>query len=167
MSSSHILYCHSWAILFTCSLSNLSFNFFVYFVLLRSLLFLAHTYMDVGVINSRFTLMYFPFLATEWIGVSKRSWGACISQLFGAVGQCLLAGMIYFIRDWRLAQLITAAPLAVVAIYIWCVCIDSFYITIRRSLKLQIIKVCLCSCFWQVYTRVSQVVVGQRQDRGG
>ncbi|XP_033993038.1 solute carrier family 22 member 13-like [Trematomus bernacchii] len=58
-------------------------------------------------------------LATEWIGVSKRSWGACITQLFGAVGQCLLAGMIYFIRDWRLAQLITAAPLAVVAIYIW------------------------------------------------
>ncbi|XP_041805880.1 solute carrier family 22 member 13-like [Chelmon rostratus] len=58
-------------------------------------------------------------LATEWIGVSKRSWGACITQLFGAVGQCVLAGMIYFIRDWRLAQLITAAPFAVIAIYIW------------------------------------------------
>ncbi|XP_070829412.1 solute carrier family 22 member 13-like [Chaetodon trifascialis] len=58
-------------------------------------------------------------LATEWIGVSKRSWGACITQLCGAVGQCLLAGMIYFIRDWRLAQLITAAPYAVIAIYIW------------------------------------------------
>ncbi|KAK5859651.1 hypothetical protein PBY51_021192 [Eleginops maclovinus] len=58
-------------------------------------------------------------LATEWIGVSKRSWGACVTQLFGAVGQCLLAGMMYFVRDWRLAQLITAAPLAFVAIYIW------------------------------------------------
>ncbi|XP_044075037.1 solute carrier family 22 member 13-like [Siniperca chuatsi] len=58
-------------------------------------------------------------LATEWIGVSRRSWGACGTQLFGAVGQCVLAGVIYFIRDWRLAQLITAAPFAVVAIYIW------------------------------------------------
>uniref|UniRef100_A0A8C2ZMI9 Solute carrier family 22 member 13a n=1 Tax=Cyclopterus lumpus TaxID=8103 RepID=A0A8C2ZMI9_CYCLU len=58
-------------------------------------------------------------LATEWIGPSKRSWGACVAQLFGAVGQCVVAGMIYFIRDWRLAQLITAAPIAVVVIYIW------------------------------------------------
>nr|XP_046264343.1 solute carrier family 22 member 13 [Scatophagus argus] len=58
-------------------------------------------------------------LATEWIGVSRRSWGACITQLFGAVGQCVLAGMIYAIRDWRMAQLITAAVHAVIAIYIW------------------------------------------------
>ncbi|XP_041847458.1 solute carrier family 22 member 13 [Melanotaenia boesemani] len=58
-------------------------------------------------------------LATEWIGVSKRSWGTCVSQLFSAAGQAILAGMIYFVRDWRLAQLITAAPTAVMASYIW------------------------------------------------
>ncbi|XP_037642598.1 solute carrier family 22 member 13-like [Sebastes umbrosus] len=58
-------------------------------------------------------------LATEWTGTSKRSWGSCVTQLFGALGQCVLAGVIYFIRDWRMAQLIAAAPLAVVAIYIW------------------------------------------------
>ncbi|XP_061746315.1 solute carrier family 22 member 13-like isoform X1 [Nerophis ophidion] len=58
-------------------------------------------------------------LATEWIGPSKRSWGACVTQLFGALGQALLAGVIYIIRDWRLAQFITAAPLAVICIYIW------------------------------------------------
>uniref|UniRef100_A0A3B4GJH7 Solute carrier family 22 member 13-like n=1 Tax=Pundamilia nyererei TaxID=303518 RepID=A0A3B4GJH7_9CICH len=58
-------------------------------------------------------------ILTEWIGVSNRSWGACVTQLCGAVGQCLLAGMIYFVRNWRLAQLITAAPLALVAIYIF------------------------------------------------
>uniref|UniRef100_A0A3P9BZK4 Solute carrier family 22 member 13a n=1 Tax=Maylandia zebra TaxID=106582 RepID=A0A3P9BZK4_9CICH len=50
---------------------------------------------------------------TEWIGMSKRSWGACVTQLFSAIGECVLAGMIYGIRNWRLAQLITAVPLAV------------------------------------------------------
>ncbi|XP_054624601.1 solute carrier family 22 member 13-like [Dunckerocampus dactyliophorus] len=58
-------------------------------------------------------------LATEWIGVSKRSWAACITQLCGAIGQAILAGVIYIVRDWRLAQLVTAAPLAVIFIYIW------------------------------------------------
>uniref|UniRef100_A0A3B3WSJ5 Major facilitator superfamily (MFS) profile domain-containing protein n=1 Tax=Poecilia mexicana TaxID=48701 RepID=A0A3B3WSJ5_9TELE len=58
-------------------------------------------------------------LSTEWIGVSKRSWGACVTQLFGSVGQCVLAGTIYGIRKWRVAQLIGAAPLAVVIVYIW------------------------------------------------
>ncbi|XP_043990557.1 solute carrier family 22 member 13-like [Gambusia affinis] len=58
-------------------------------------------------------------LSTEWIGVSKRSWGACIIQLCAAVGQAILGGMIYFIRDWRLAQLVTAAQFAVITFYIW------------------------------------------------
>ncbi|KAL3054784.1 hypothetical protein OYC64_017672 [Pagothenia borchgrevinki] len=58
-------------------------------------------------------------LSTEWIGGSKRSWGACVGQLFAAMGQCILAGVIYVIRHWRLAQLITAANFAVVVIYIW------------------------------------------------
>uniref|UniRef100_A0A3Q0RHL9 Solute carrier family 22 member 13a n=1 Tax=Amphilophus citrinellus TaxID=61819 RepID=A0A3Q0RHL9_AMPCI len=49
-------------------------------------------------------------LATEWIGAPKRSWGACVTQLFSAIGQCVLAGMIYGIRHWRLAQLISAVP---------------------------------------------------------
>uniref|UniRef100_A0A3P9BZN4 Solute carrier family 22 member 13a n=1 Tax=Maylandia zebra TaxID=106582 RepID=A0A3P9BZN4_9CICH len=49
-------------------------------------------------------------LSTEWIGTSKRSWGACVTQLFSAIGECVLAGMIYGIRNWRLAQLITAVP---------------------------------------------------------
>uniref|UniRef100_A0A667ZRD8 Solute carrier family 22 member 13a n=1 Tax=Myripristis murdjan TaxID=586833 RepID=A0A667ZRD8_9TELE len=60
-------------------------------------------------------------LANEWTGVAKRSLGSCLSQSFAAVGQSLLAGMVYFIRDWRLAQMVIVAPLVVVAIYIWCV----------------------------------------------
>ncbi|KAF3858587.1 hypothetical protein F7725_011788 [Dissostichus mawsoni] len=64
-------------------------------------------------------LCMYSLLTTEWIGASKRSWGACVSQLFAAMGQCVLAGVIYAIRHWRLAQLITAAQFAVVVIYIW------------------------------------------------
>ncbi|XP_051944684.1 solute carrier family 22 member 13-like [Hippocampus zosterae] len=58
-------------------------------------------------------------LATEWIGASKRSWGACATQLCGAVGQAVLAGLIYVVRDWRVAQWITAGLLAVIVVYIW------------------------------------------------
>uniref|UniRef100_A0A673B1R1 Solute carrier family 22 member 13a n=1 Tax=Sphaeramia orbicularis TaxID=375764 RepID=A0A673B1R1_9TELE len=60
-------------------------------------------------------------LITEWIGASKRSWGVCLTLLFTSVGQCALAGLEYFIRDWRLVQIIIAAPLGVVLLYIWCV----------------------------------------------
>uniref|UniRef100_A0A673B488 Solute carrier family 22 member 13a n=1 Tax=Sphaeramia orbicularis TaxID=375764 RepID=A0A673B488_9TELE len=54
-----------------------------------------------------------------WIGASKRSWGVCLTLLFTSVGQCALAGLEYFIRDWRLVQIIIAAPLGVVLLYIW------------------------------------------------
>ncbi|XP_061695424.1 solute carrier family 22 member 13-like isoform X2 [Syngnathoides biaculeatus] len=60
-------------------------------------------------------------LATEWIGTSRRSWGVCATQICGAVGQAVLAGLIYLVRDWRVAQLITAALLLVIVIYIWFV----------------------------------------------
>uniref|UniRef100_A0A8C2ZLT9 Solute carrier family 22 member 13a n=1 Tax=Cyclopterus lumpus TaxID=8103 RepID=A0A8C2ZLT9_CYCLU len=52
-------------------------------------------------------------LATEWIGPSKRSWGACVAQLFGAGGNAVLAGVIYFIRDWRLAQLLMSVTVLI------------------------------------------------------
>uniref|UniRef100_A0A8C7N6C7 Solute carrier family 22 member 13a n=1 Tax=Oncorhynchus kisutch TaxID=8019 RepID=A0A8C7N6C7_ONCKI len=57
--------------------------------------------------------------STEWVAVTKRSYASCLSPTFSGVGQCILAGMIFFIRDWRLAQFVMAVPIAVVAVYIW------------------------------------------------
>ncbi|XP_030630549.1 solute carrier family 22 member 13 [Chanos chanos] len=60
-------------------------------------------------------------LATEWIGVKKRSYASFLTQVLGGVGQAVLAGIIYFVRNWRIAQFVMAAPIAVVACYIWFV----------------------------------------------
>lgn len=61
----------------------------------------------------------FLFPATEWMGTSKRSWATGVTQLFGTVGQCIMTGLVYALRDWRLTQSITAALCAVSFIYIW------------------------------------------------
>ncbi|KAM7401224.1 hypothetical protein PAMA_005422 [Pampus argenteus] len=109
-------------------------------------------------------------LATEWIGVSKRSWGSCVTQIFGAVGQCILAGMVYFIRDWRLAQLITAAPLVVVAIYIWFIPESARWLLGRgrtEEAKQLLLKVAAINKRTVPVSLLDKIVVKETEKKGG
>ncbi|XP_070700469.1 solute carrier family 22 member 13-like [Pempheris klunzingeri] len=109
-------------------------------------------------------------LATEWIGMSRRSWGACLTQLFGAFGQCILAGLIYAVRDWRLAQLITAAPFVVVAIYIWFIPESArWLLDIGRTeeAKQLIIKVAAINKRTVPDSLLEKIVQKETQKRGG
>ncbi|KAM6276850.1 solute carrier family 22 member 13-like isoform 3-T3 [Spheniscus humboldti] len=58
-------------------------------------------------------------LATEWVGVSSRPKAVLISHCFVAIGQMLLAGLSYGIRNWRLLEIAGSAPMFSFFFYIW------------------------------------------------
>ncbi|KFW84852.1 Solute carrier family 22 member 13, partial [Manacus vitellinus] len=58
-------------------------------------------------------------LATEWIGVSSRPKAVLSSHCCFAIGQMILAGLSYGIRNWRLLEIAGSAPILVVLFYIW------------------------------------------------
>ncbi|NXJ64981.1 S22AD protein, partial [Rostratula benghalensis] len=50
-------------------------------------------------------------LATEWIGVSSRPTAVLTSHCCFAIGQMILAGLSYGIRNWRLLEIAGSAPI--------------------------------------------------------
>ncbi|XP_026699336.1 solute carrier family 22 member 13-like [Athene cunicularia] len=60
-------------------------------------------------------------LATEWVGTSSRPKAVLISHCFVAIGQMILAGLSYGIRNWRLLEIAGSAPVFVLFFYIWSV----------------------------------------------
>ncbi|XP_074704798.1 solute carrier family 22 member 13-like isoform X2 [Strix aluco] len=58
-------------------------------------------------------------LATEWAGVSSRPKAVLISHCFFAIGQMILAGLSYGIRNWRLLEIAGSAPVFALFFYIW------------------------------------------------
>ncbi|NXI41532.1 S22AD protein, partial [Galbula dea] len=57
-------------------------------------------------------------LATEWIGVSSRPKAVLGSHCCFAIGQMILAGLSYGIRNWRLLQIAGSAPIFAFVFYI-------------------------------------------------
>uniref|UniRef100_A0A8B9NIK5 Solute carrier family 22 member 13 n=1 Tax=Accipiter nisus TaxID=211598 RepID=A0A8B9NIK5_9AVES len=59
------------------------------------------------------------FSATEWVGVSSRPKAVLISHCCFAIGQMILAGLSYGIRNWRLLEIAGSAPIFALFFYIW------------------------------------------------
>ncbi|KAI1904349.1 hypothetical protein AGOR_G00004740 [Albula goreensis] len=58
-------------------------------------------------------------LATEWIGITRRTYPSALIQFLSGAGQVVLAGIAYYIRDWRKVQFVIASPVILVLFYIW------------------------------------------------
>uniref|UniRef100_A0A8C3TKM3 Major facilitator superfamily (MFS) profile domain-containing protein n=1 Tax=Catharus ustulatus TaxID=91951 RepID=A0A8C3TKM3_CATUS len=61
----------------------------------------------------------FFLLATEWVGVSYRPKAVLIAHTAFALGQMMLSGLSYGIRNWRLLEIAGSAPMFALFFYIW------------------------------------------------
>ncbi|XP_065147373.1 solute carrier family 22 member 13 [Paramisgurnus dabryanus] len=60
-------------------------------------------------------------LGTEWTCTQRRMLAGIFTDYFFGFGYMLLAGMAYFIRDWRKLQLAISAPGFLFIFYIWVI----------------------------------------------
>uniref|UniRef100_F7BZ53 Solute carrier family 22 member 13 n=1 Tax=Xenopus tropicalis TaxID=8364 RepID=F7BZ53_XENTR len=58
-------------------------------------------------------------LGAEWVGSSRRACATITAHVCFAVGLMALAGVSYGIRNWRLLQIVSSAPTALLFFYIW------------------------------------------------
>ncbi|KFP77571.1 Solute carrier family 22 member 13, partial [Apaloderma vittatum] len=58
-------------------------------------------------------------LATEWVGASYRPRAVLITHCCLALGQVILAGLSYGIRNWRLLEIAGSAPMFALFFYFW------------------------------------------------
>ncbi|KAK3593131.1 hypothetical protein CHS0354_018261 [Potamilus streckersoni] len=55
----------------------------------------------------------------ELVGPSKRLWAGIVSEYFSAVGELVVGGIAYTVRDWKYIELITGASCAIYLLYWW------------------------------------------------
>ena len=55
----------------------------------------------------------------EVVGPSMRLWAGTLIHAFFATGQVILAGVAYYVRDWRDLELYLALPNAIYLTYYW------------------------------------------------
>uniref|UniRef100_F7GAM4 Major facilitator superfamily (MFS) profile domain-containing protein n=1 Tax=Ornithorhynchus anatinus TaxID=9258 RepID=F7GAM4_ORNAN len=72
----------------------------------------------VGTAVSGFAISYIT-LTTEWVGPTQRTLAVTIAPCFFALGQMVLAGLAYGLRNWRLLQLAGASPIVLLFFYVW------------------------------------------------
>ncbi|XP_012506951.1 PREDICTED: solute carrier family 22 member 13-like [Propithecus coquereli] len=58
-------------------------------------------------------------LLTEWVGPSWRTQAVVLSHCVFALGQMVLAGLAYGVRNWRLFQIAGTAPVLLLFFYFW------------------------------------------------
>ncbi|XP_043922210.1 solute carrier family 22 member 13-like [Protopterus annectens] len=58
-------------------------------------------------------------LVTEWSGITQRALATIIIRSCFAIGQMILAGVAYAIRNWRMLQLAVSLPMVIFVYYIW------------------------------------------------
>ncbi|XP_028933111.1 solute carrier family 22 member 13-like isoform X2 [Ornithorhynchus anatinus] len=74
----------------------------------------------VGTAVSGFSIS-FVTLNMEWVGPSRRPFTVVISHCLFALGQMVLAGLAYGVRNWRLLQLAGSSPIVLLFFYVWVV----------------------------------------------
>ncbi|XP_057254271.1 solute carrier family 22 member 13-like isoform X2 [Pezoporus wallicus] len=74
-------------------------------------------------------------LATEWVGVSHRSKAVLITHCCFAIGQMIVPGLGYGIRNWRLLQIAGSAPVFALFFYIWVLPESARWLVIKGRIE--------------------------------
>ncbi|XP_004614679.2 solute carrier family 22 member 13 [Sorex araneus] len=58
-------------------------------------------------------------LLSEWVGPQRRTQAVVLAQCAFSVGQMILAGLAYGVRNWRIFQMAGTAPVLLLCFYFW------------------------------------------------
>ncbi|XP_015688004.1 solute carrier family 22 member 13-like [Protobothrops mucrosquamatus] len=74
-------------------------------------------------------------LSSEWVGPSYRPQALIIIHCANALGQMALAGVAYFVHDWRLYQITTSAPAFLIFFYAWVLPSSARWLITKKKME--------------------------------